>query len=100
GQGNDQLTRRVHLLTIDARTDPPHEMSYPTIEKLQYGQSQAQESLSPRPHLPAVTTHASTHFVARVLMTRHMRAGSDRTTHARHMRAADARAISAPLATP
>src|SRR5438270_9242776 len=47
GAGNDQLARRIPALPIDASDCPPHEMSYSTREKLQYGGSQAQES--PRP---------------------------------------------------
>ena len=47
GLGNDQLARRIPALPIDASDCPPHEMSYSTREKLQYGGSQAQESRQP-----------------------------------------------------
>src|SRR5262245_46233115 len=44
GLGNDQLARRIPAPPIYAMTCPPHEVSYSTMEKLQYGGSQAQES--------------------------------------------------------
>src|SRR5205814_9808604 len=47
GLGNDQLARRIPALPIDASDCPPHEMSYSTREKLQYGGRQAEEA--PRP---------------------------------------------------
>jgi hypothetical protein len=47
GLSNDQLLDAYPPLKIDAETDPPHEMSYPTIETLQYGGTLAQESASP-----------------------------------------------------
>src|SRR5262249_37217330 len=64
GLGNDQLARRIPAPPIYAMTCPPHEVSYSTMEKLQYGGSQAQESEQPastcsvhvdpmRPHLSA-----------------------------------------------
>src|SRR5262249_57472153 len=62
GLGNDQLARRIPAPPIYAMTCPPHEVSYSTMEKLQYGGSRAQESDRPastssvrvypmRPHL-------------------------------------------------
>src|SRR5262249_16217996 len=42
GLGNDQLARRIPAPPIYAMTCPPHEVSYSTMEKLQYGGSQAQ----------------------------------------------------------
>jgi hypothetical protein len=33
---------------------PPHEMSYLTIKRLQYGGSRAQDSCDARPHIPAL----------------------------------------------
>src|ERR1700730_931992 len=39
-------------LLMNSETCPPHEMSYLTMNKLQYGGSPAQESVLPRPHLP------------------------------------------------
>src|SRR5262249_36926846 len=64
GLGNAQLARRIPALPIYANDCPPHEMSYSTMEKLQYGGSQAQASQHPastssvrvrpmRPHLSA-----------------------------------------------
>src|SRR6266516_4755415 len=64
GLGNDQLARRIPPPPIYASNCPPHEMSYSTMEKLQYGGSRAQESDRPastcsvrvkamRPHLSA-----------------------------------------------
>src|SRR5260221_10983332 len=47
GLGNDQLARRIPAPPIYAMTCPPHEVSYSTMEKLQYGGSQAQESDRP-----------------------------------------------------
>src|SRR5499426_4205317 len=47
GLGNDQLARRIPAPPIYAMTCPPHEVSYSTMEKLQYGGSQAQESERP-----------------------------------------------------
>src|SRR5262249_26375191 len=47
GSGQRSVARRVPALPIDASTCPPHEMSYSTMEKLQYGGSRAQESLQP-----------------------------------------------------
>src|SRR5262245_41373180 len=58
-------------LTMYSETVPPHEMSHLTIEKLQYGQTLAQESLPPSPHLRPVPTPASTHFTRPVLLSRH-----------------------------
>src|SRR5579871_1365545 len=46
------------------RTCPPHEISYLTIEKLQYGESRAQESQVERPHVPFRIANASTFFCA------------------------------------
>jgi hypothetical protein len=37
---------------MNSENCPPHEMSYSTIEKLQYGESRAQESDCPAPHVP------------------------------------------------
>ena len=42
-------------------SEPPHEMSYPTAEKLQYGRTRAQESAPVRPHVPA-SRHCSACF--------------------------------------
>src|SRR2546430_14146091 len=47
GLGNDQLARRIPALPIDASDCPPHEMSYSTREKLQYGGGRAQEGPPP-----------------------------------------------------
>src|SRR5262245_16981966 len=44
GAGNDQLARRVPALPIYASDCPPHEMSYSTIETLQYGGRRAEET--------------------------------------------------------
>src|SRR5712691_5200163 len=71
GLGNLRWARRVVPLPIYAKTRPPHEMSYPLIEKLQYGESQAQESDLPastsstrlgarRPHLSSLLCSALT----------------------------------------
>jgi hypothetical protein len=72
GAGNDQLARRIPALPIDASDCPPHEMSYSTIETLQYGGSRAQESGNPastpsvrahptRPHLSCRPVHGAVH---------------------------------------
>src|SRR5260221_11843275 len=37
GLGNDQLARRIPAPPIYAMTCPPHEVSYSTMENLQYG---------------------------------------------------------------
>src|SRR5262249_33186653 len=47
GSGQRSVARRVPALPIDASNCPPHEMSYSTMEKLQYGGSPAHET--PRP---------------------------------------------------
>src|SRR5262245_7415849 len=45
GLGKPPRSPRTHdFLLRCTRTSPPHEMSYSLIEKLQYGESQAQES--------------------------------------------------------
>src|SRR2546430_8387515 len=49
GLGNDQLARRIPPPPIYASNCPPHEMSYSTMEKLQYGGGRAQESERPAP---------------------------------------------------
>src|SRR5262245_29855148 len=43
--GNNALPPRT--LTMYSETDPPHKMSHSTIEKLQYGQTRAQDSPIP-----------------------------------------------------
>src|SRR5262249_42383571 len=74
GLGNAQLARRIPALPIYASDCPPHEMSYSTMEKLQYGGSQAQESEHPastssvrvrpmRPHLSARLCIARTRLI-------------------------------------
>jgi len=45
---------------MNSETCPPHEMSYLTMKKLQYGGSRAQESVLPRPHLPIRNPPTST----------------------------------------
>jgi len=50
----------TRTLTMYSETVPPHEMSHLTIEMLQYGQTQAQESLPPSPHLRSVPAPTST----------------------------------------
>src|SRR5262245_33887696 len=52
--------------TIYSETCPPHEMSYSTIEKLQYGESQAQESQPPRPHVPGARSTGVHIYLRRV----------------------------------
>ena len=42
-----------YRFTLDC---PPHEMSYLTIEKLQYGENRAQESDCSLPHVPSTST--------------------------------------------
>src|SRR5262249_59512067 len=63
GTGNDQLARRIPALPIYASDCPPHEMSYSTIETLQYGGRRGQEthdaapppSFHPRPTPPPLS---------------------------------------------
>ena len=84
GLGNDQLARRIPAPPICAMTCPPHEVSYSTMEKLQYGGSQAQESEQPastcsvhvypmRPHLSAnlcsALTFAAVAVASSVMLT-------------------------------
>src|ERR1700681_2634403 len=45
---------------MNSETCPPHEMSYLTIGKLQYGGSPAQESVRLSPHLPIRNVPTST----------------------------------------
>src|SRR5260221_7285619 len=47
GLGNDQLARRIPAPPIYAMTCPPHEVSYSTMEKLQYGGGRARQALHP-----------------------------------------------------
>src|SRR4029453_3321694 len=63
GLGNDQLARRIPAPPIYASNCPPHKMSYSTMEKLQYGGSQAQASDRPAStcsvHVKAMRPHLS-----------------------------------------
>src|SRR5262249_37396288 len=49
GLGNDQLARRIPAPPIYAMTCPPHEVSYSTMEKLQYGGRQGPKTKRPAP---------------------------------------------------
>jgi hypothetical protein len=52
--GQRRLAPTPTATTMYASDCPPHEMSYLLIERLQYGESQAQESERPRPHVHPV----------------------------------------------
>jgi hypothetical protein len=51
--GRNNCARTSTPYKMDSRDQvPPHEMSYPTAQTLQYGVTLAQESASVRPHVP------------------------------------------------
>src|SRR5437870_6751159 len=63
--------------TTDVLRDcPPHEMSCLTIEKLYYGESRAQESAPPRPHVPPAIAARSTFFLRDVDRAMRSKAGA------------------------
>src|SRR5262249_56542806 len=97
GTGNDQLARRIPALPIYVSDCPPHEMSYSTIETLQYGGSRAQESHyaastssvrahPTRPHLSLRAVHGAVHG-ARVCIGAAARDASARNSGLRAWRA-------------